>query len=357
MCASMTERNATAATGPCARVLDVQDLRVVIRNEGRELVPVAGVSFHVDEGETLALVGESGAGKSVSALSVMRLTRAGSSPDAVRIEGSIRFHERDGTEHDLVTASAETMRSIRGRAISMVFQEPMTSLNPVLRIGDQIAEAIVAHEAIGWNAATTRATEMLGLVGIPDPEMRRRTFPHELSGGMRQRVMIAIALSCRPRLLIADEPTTALDVTIQGQVLELIRRLQRELNMAVLFITHDLGVVAQMADRVAVMYSARIVEQAPIDAFFASPLHPYSVGLLRSMPNPSAQAIAMVRPIPGTVPSLSRLPQGCAFHPRCERADGGRCVTEQPSLEASGAARAVSCWHWRTAGAAQGALA
>jgi len=338
---------------PATRVLDVRDLRVVIRNEDRELTPVAGVGFHVDEGETLALVGESGAGKSVSALAIMRLVRAGSSPDAVRIEGSMRFRDRDAAEHDLVTASPDTIRSIRGRAISMVFQEPMTSLNPVLRIGDQIAEAIVAHEAIGWSAARSRATEMLGLVGIPDPELRCRTFPHELSGGMRQRVMIAIALSCRPRLLIADEPTTALDVTIQGQVLELIRRLQRELNMAVLFITHDLGVVAQMADRVAVMYAGRIVEQARVAAFFESPLHPYSAGLLRSMPNPSARAVEMVRPIPGSVPSLSRLPPGCAFHPRCERADTVRCVNERPRLEPSGEARTVSCWHWHETRAAE----
>lgn len=328
------------------RVLEVRDLHVHLAHEERELEAVAGVSFHVDAGETLALVGESGAGKSVTALSIMRLVRAGGQTAAVRTTGQLRFQNEAGETADLLTLDAEAMRAVRGRSIAMVFQEPMTSLNPVLRVGEQIAEGIVAHEAIGWRAASLRALEMLELVGIPDPRARQRAFPHELSGGMRQRVMIAIALACRPRLLIADEPTTALDVTIQGQVLELIRRLQSELRMAVLFITHDLGVVAQMADRVAVMYAGRIVEEAPVESFFDSPAHPYSAGLLRSMPNPDPRRPAVaLQPIRGTVPRLDQLPLGCAFQPRCDRSDADACVRMQPALEMFGEARAVRCWH------------
>jgi oligopeptide/dipeptide ABC transporter ATP-binding protein len=229
----------------------------------------------------------------------------------------------------------------------MIFQEPMTSLNPVFRVGWQIAEALVTHEKMGWPAAEKRALEMLALVGIPDPRERQRAFPHELSGGMRQRVMIAMALACRPRLVIADEPTTALDVTVQAQVLELIRRLQREMGMAVLFITHDLGVVAQMADRVAVMYAGRIVEEAGVRELFAAPRHPYTAGLLRSMPNPAGAAPgAMVKPIPGSMPNLRRVPAGCAFHPRCPDADPARCLAALPALEGAGANRTVRCVRW-----------
>lgn len=340
----MTEgtRHATSSR----RVLEVRDLSVRLLHEERVLEAVAEVSFHVDAGETLALVGESGAGKSLTALSVMRLVRAGGETAAVKTTGQILLNDEDGHPRDLLLLHDEAMRAVRGHAIAMVFQEPMTSLNPVLRVGDQIAEGIRAHEHIGSRAASARALEMLELVGIPDARTRQRAFPHELSGGMRQRVMIAIALACRPRLLIADEPTTALDVTIQGQVLDLVRRLQSELDMAVLFITHDLGVVAQMADRVAVMYAGRIVEEAPVEAFFESPAHPYSAGLLRSMPNPDPRRPAeAVQPILGTVPNLAELPLGCAFHPRCERSDGDHCGRQRPKLEAFGDRRAASCWH------------
>ena len=327
------------------RVLEVRDLHVHLAHEERELEAVAGVSFHVDAGETLALVGESGAGKSVTALSIMRLVRAGGHTAAVRTSGQLRFQSEAGETADLLALDDEAMRAVRGRSIAMIFQEPMTSLNPVLRVGEQIPEGIVAHERIGWRPASVRALEMLERVGIPGPRARQRAFPHELSGGMRQRVMIAIALACRPRLLIADEPTTALDVTIQGQVLDLIRRLQSELRMAVLFITHDLGVVAQMADRVAVMYAGRIVEEAPVEAFFESPAHPYSAGLLRSMPNPDPRRPAQaLQPIRGTVPSLDQVPPGCAFQPRCDRADGEDCARRRPGLEPFGERRAVRCW-------------
>jgi len=328
-------------------VLAVHALAVEFPGAAGPVRVVDGVSFEVAPGETLALVGESGAGKSITALSIMRLVRTGSGAGAVRTTGELRFADDAGHTTDLLALTDEAMRLVRGRSIAMVFQEPMTSLNPVLRIGDQITEGIVAHEAIGWRAASTRALEMLELVGIPDARSRRKAFPHELSGGMRQRVMIAIALACRPRLLIADEPTTALDVTIQGQVLELIRRLQSELHMAVLFITHDLGVVAHMADRVAVMYAGRIVEEAPVEAFFEQPLHPYSAGLLRSMPNPDPRRpLQTVLPIPGSVPRLMDLPPGCAFHPRCDRNDGARCVERIPALEPIGAQRSVCCWRW-----------
>jgi oligopeptide/dipeptide ABC transporter ATP-binding protein len=235
------------------------------------------------------------------------------------------------------------MRSMRGRALSMIFQEPMTSLNPVMRVGDQVAEAVRAHEKVTGTAARARAVDMLRLVGIPDPASRTRAFPHELSGGMRQRIMIAMALACRPQLLIADEPTTALDVTVQAQVLDLIRGLQREFAMAVLFITHDLGVVAQMADRVAVMYAGRIVEEAPVELLFSDPRHPYTRGLLASMPD-AGKAGCAVHPIPGAMPRLASLPSGCAFHPRCTAALPSRCDREMPPAVTATAMRSVHCW-------------
>jgi oligopeptide/dipeptide ABC transporter ATP-binding protein len=327
-----------------AAVLEVRGLNVHIATDDGELCAVAGAAFSVRDGETLALVGESGAGKSMTALAVMRLAQSA----AIRVSGEIVLRTGDGEPLSLLALDAPAMRAVRGRLASMVFQEPMTSLNPVLRVGDQIAEAIVAHEAIGWAAARTRALDLLRLVGIADAPARSRAFPHELSGGMRQRVMIAIALACRPRLLIADEPTTALDVTVQAQVLALIRSLQQELGMAVLFITHDLGVVAQIADRVAVMYAGRIVEEAPVRDLFAAPRHPYTQGLLRSMPNAGRAARRRrIAPIPGSMPSLARLPMGCAFHPRCERAEPGRCDAAVPALDAIDDLRAVRCWRWR----------
>jgi peptide/nickel transport system ATP-binding protein/oligopeptide transport system ATP-binding protein len=253
------------------------------------------------------------------------------SPPAEVTGGSVLF----GGE-DLLKADAERLRCIRGGRIGFVFQDPMTSLNPVLTIGHQLAEAVEAHQpSLRARQVRARVQELLEMVAIPNAAERITAYPHELSGGMRQRVMIAIALACRPRLLIADEPTTALDVTIQGQVLDLIRRLQSELRMAVLFITHDLGVVAQMADRVAVMYAGRIVEEAPVEAFFESPAHPN--------PDPRRPAQAL-QPIRGTVPSLDQVPPGCAFQPRCDRADGEDCARRRPGLEPYGERRAVRCW-------------
>jgi oligopeptide transport system ATP-binding protein len=345
MSALTTERAAAAPAG-LSPVLQVRELRVHLAVEGGEVTAVAGVSFEVRAGETLALVGESGAGKSMAALAVMRLAGRGALGEGARLEGSVLLHGEHGPV-DLLALPLEQVRRLRGKALSMVFQEPMTSLNPVFRIGWQIAEALVIHDGLAWAAAERRALEMLALVGIPDPAERRRAFPHELSGGMRQRVMIAIALACRPRLLIADEPTTALDVTVQAQVLELIRRLQREMGMAVLFITHDLGVVAQMADRVAVMYAGRIVEEAGVRELFASPRHPYTAGLLRSMPDAAGRAPgARVQPIPGSMPNLRRVPAGCAFHPRCPDADPRRCERDLPILEAAGEGRTVRCVRW-----------
>ncbi|MGE0559023.1 MAG: ABC transporter ATP-binding protein [Burkholderiales bacterium] len=326
-----------------AALLEVRDLQVRLKTEDGELDAVSRVSFTVHEGETLALVGESGAGKSVTSLAIMRLLQAGGRSHSASVAGKIMFRGNPTAPVDLLKLDSAGMRSLRGRALSMIFQEPMTSLNPVMRVGEQIAEAIHAHETLGHAAALSRAVDMLRRVGIPDPPARARTFPHELSGGMRQRVMIAMALACHPRLLIADEPTTALDVTVQAQVLDLIRGLQREFNMAVLFITHDLGVVAQMADRVAVMYAGKIVEAAPVDALFADPSHPYTRGLLASMPD-AAKAGRALHPIPGSMPALSRLPAGCAFHPRCAAAIASRCDRRQPPSVATTTVRSVSCW-------------
>jgi oligopeptide/dipeptide ABC transporter ATP-binding protein len=328
-----------------AAVLDVRDLGVTLFVDGRELPVVSNVSFSLRAGETLALVGESGAGKSMTALAIMGLAGKGSRGEGVRLSGEVWLDAGAGGRTDLVAISRSRMRSLRGRALSMVFQEPMTSLNPVFRVGWQIAEVIVCHERVSWSVAEGRARELLALVGIPDAARRARAFPHELSGGMRQRVMIAMALACRPRLLVADEPTTALDVTVQAQVLDLVRRVQRELGMAVLFITHDLGVVAQVADRVAVMYAGRIVEESGVHELFAHPRHPYTAGLLGSMPNAAASAV-MAKPIPGAMPSLHRLPSGCPFHPRCASADDRRCSRELPPLERTGEGRTVRCFRW-----------
>ncbi len=304
---------------------------------------VDGVSFSVAAGETLAVVGESGCGKSVTSLSILRLI---ASPPGRIVGGAIRF---DG--EDLLKLDEAAMRKLRGNRISMIFQEPMTSLNPVLTIGRQVAEVITLHEGLGKDAAMKRAIEMLRLVNIPEPERRVKQYPHELSGGMRQRVMIAIALACNPRLLIADEPTTALDVTIQAQILELMRALQARTGAAIVLITHDLGVVAEMAQRVVVMYGGRKVEEAPVRELFASPRHPYTRGLLRSVPRMSGGGIAGSRArraeIPGTVPSLKDPIPGCLFAPRCTYATE-RCRAESPPLEQkderAGVTHLVACW-------------
>jgi peptide/nickel transport system ATP-binding protein len=321
-----------------AMVLDVKGLQTVFFTNSGLFRAVDDVSFHVRRGETLAIVGESGCGKSVTALSVMRLVP---NPPGKIVGGSIML---EGS--DLLGLDEDKMREVRGNRISMIFQEPMTSLNPVMRIGDQITEAVRLHRPMTAKQAWDQAVEMLRLVRIPEPERRAQEYPHQLSGGMRQRAMIAMALACRPALLIADEPTTALDVTIQAQILALVLELQQELGMALILITHDLGVVAQTAQRVIVMYAGKKVEEADVEALFANPRHPYTRGLMASIPAvPSLGGNADVRlvEIPGMVPSLTRLPKGCAFAPRCEFAIA-RCREEYPPLENFGVDHWAACW-------------
>jgi oligopeptide/dipeptide ABC transporter ATP-binding protein len=319
-------------------ILEVTDLQTVFFTASGLFRAVDHVSFSLRRGETLAIVGESGCGKSVSALSIMRLV-----PDPPgRIIGGQVMLDRT----DLLALSEAEMRDIRGNRISMIFQEPMTSLNPVIRIGDQIAEAVRLHRKVSSREASDRAVEMLKLVRIPEAARRARDYPHQLSGGMRQRAMIAMALACRPALLIADEPTTALDVTIQAQILNLMLELQQELGMGLILITHDLGVVAQTAQRVVVMYAGRKVEEAGVDTLFEQPLHPYTRGLMASMPKlpqVGAEAQARLTEISGTVPSLVRLPPGCAFAPRCALAID-RCRSESPPLQSFGRDHQAACW-------------
>jgi peptide/nickel transport system ATP-binding protein len=289
-------------------LLEIMDLKVHFDTDDGVVKAVDGISYSVDRGQTLGIVGESGSGKSVSSLTVMGLSRARNA----RISGSIRF---DGRE--LLTAEENDLRKIRGDDIAMIFQDPLSSLHPFYKVGDQIIEAIRTHRDVSKPQARDRAVEMLGLVGIPEPRKRASAYPHEFSGGMRQRAMIAMALANDPKLLIADEPTTALDVTVQAQILELIERLQREFDTAVVVITHDLGVVAEVADEIAVMYAGRIVEHADTDTIFAAPEHPYTWGLLSSIPRLDAPRDEELVPIAGRPPSLITLPGGCSFHPRC----------------------------------------
>jgi oligopeptide/dipeptide ABC transporter ATP-binding protein len=317
------------------KLLEVRNLNTTFLTAAGVVRAVDGVSWDVEEGETVALVGESGCGKSVSALSIMRLV----APPAGRIEsGEILFKGRD-----LLRLTEEEMRGVRGREIAMIFQEPMTSLNPVLTIGRQLTEGLEIHMRKTPAEARVRAAELLALVGIPDPERRLAQYPHHFSGGMRQRMMIAMALACAPSLILADEPTTALDVTIQAQILELMRGLSRQLGVAMLIITHNLGVVARYADRVNVMYAGRIIERATAAELYANPRHPYTLGLLRSVPRLDEPRRARLAPIEGQPPDLTRLPRGCAFAPRCAyRVE--RCV-EPPPLEPAGAAGHLSaCW-------------
>jgi peptide/nickel transport system ATP-binding protein len=319
-------------------ILDVKNLKTVFFTNSGLFKAVDDVSFNVRRGETLAIVGESGCGKSVSALSIMRLVPE---PPGKIVGGSVTL---EGT--DLLALSEEQMRGIRGNRMSMIFQEPMTSLNPVMRIGDQITEAIRLHQNKTAKEAWVRAVEMLRLVRIPEPERRAREYPHQLSGGMRQRAMIAMALACRPALLIADEPTTALDVTIQAQILALIVDLQKELGTGLILITHDLGVVAQTAQRVIVMYAGKKVEEASVDDLFADPRHPYTRGLMASMPaviSLGAKTDVRLNEIPGMVPSLTNLPEGCAFAPRCPLAID-RCRQEYPPLQDFGGHHRAACW-------------
>jgi peptide/nickel transport system ATP-binding protein len=304
-------------------LLEVENLAVHFDTDDGLVKAVDGISYTVDRGQTLGIVGESGSGKSVSSLTVMGLTRARNA----RISGAVRF---DGK--DLLGASDEEMRGIRGNDIAMIFQDPLSSLHPFYRVGDQIVEAIRTHRDVTKAQAFDRAVEMLGLVGIPEPRRRAEAYPHEFSGGMRQRAMIAMALANDPKLLIADEPTTALDVTVQAQILELIERLQSEFDTAVVVITHDLGVVAEVADEIAVMYAGRIVEQANADTVFNAPEHPYTWGLLSSIPRMDTPRGEELVPIAGRPPSLIHLPSGCSFHPRCPYVrDAHRRV--EPALE------------------------
>ena len=319
-------------------LLEVENLRTHFRTPGGIVRAVDGLNFHVEQGEVLAIVGESGCGKSVTAMSILRLI-----PDPPgRSAGAIRFLDRN-----LLGLSEAEMRKIRGKDISMIFQEPMTSLNPVLTIGRQIGETLMLHEGLDKAAATQRAVGSLKLVGIPEPERRVKQYPHELSGGMRQRVMIAMALACSPKLLIADEPTTALDVTVQAQILDLMRQLKARIGSAIILITHDLGVVAEMAQRVVVMYGGRKVEEAPVRALFATPRHPYTRALLGSVPKLDAGGGAAVKArldeIPGVVPSLREAIPGCIFAPRCGFATD-RCRTSYPPLRSTAGGHSVACW-------------
>ncbi|MBX3274091.1 MAG: ABC transporter ATP-binding protein [Sandaracinaceae bacterium] len=321
-------------------LLRVEDLVTAFHTDEGTIRAVDGISFELAEKQTLGVVGESGCGKSVTSLSIMRLLP---SPPGEIERGAIRFRGRD-----LVTLPEREMRALRGNEISMIFQEPMSSLNPVQRIGKQIGEAVRQHRGASAKEARARAIEMLSLVGIPAPEKRVDAFPHELSGGMRQRVVIAIALACEPKLLIADEPTTALDVTIQAQILELLGELSARLGMSILFITHDLGVVAELTDEVVVMYAGKIVERAPTAELFAEPAHPYTRGLLASIPGygaaeRSASGRLRLPTIAGMVPDLSRLPRGCRYQDRCPLVRE-RCRESEPPLAPIGARRDVACF-------------
>jgi peptide/nickel transport system ATP-binding protein len=338
---------ATTAAAPPPRpapagqpLLEVADLKTWFFTRDGIVRAVDGVSFHVMPGETLAIVGESGCGKSVTALSVLRLVP---SPPGRIVSGMIRLGGRD-----LLALSEAEMRDVRGNDISMIFQEPMTSLNPVLTIGRQIAETLTLHQGLDRRAALRRAVEMLRLVHIPEAQRRIGQYPHQLSGGMRQRVMIAMALACNPKLLIADEPTTALDVTIQAQILDLMRELKQKIDAAIVLITHDLGVVAEMAQRVVVMYAGRKAEEAPVGTLFRRPLHPYTRGLLTSVPKLGAslsrERLPRLAEIPGTVPSLKDEIPGCPFAARCAFATDV-CTRQMPAFEEKEAGHYAACFH------------
>ncbi len=325
-------------------VLEIDNLQTHFFTEAGVVRAVDGVSYSVRAGETLGVVGESGCGKSVTALSILRLV---ANPPGRIVGGAVRFNGKN-----LLDLSESEMEDIRGNHISMIFQEPMTSLNPLYTIGRQIAEAIALHQGLSRRDALVKATDMLRRVAIPEPERRIHAYPHQLSGGMRQRVMIAMAVSCNPSVLIADEPTTALDVTIQAQILDIMRNLRETLGTAIVLITHDMGVVAENADRVVVMYAGRKVEEAPVDDLFDRPGHPYTKGLLGSIPNVEAAAHAgdtrsRLTEIKGMVPSLAKLPPGCAFAARCGFATD-HCRTTYPPLEEHRPNHWVACWHAKT---------
>ncbi|MGG1679599.1 ABC transporter ATP-binding protein [Neobacillus sp. NRS-1170] len=318
------------------KLLEVKNLKTQFRTERGTVTAVDGVSFTVHAGETVGMVGESGCGKSVTAESILRLL----DEKSTKYEGEIRYQ---GT--NLLDYSIAEMQDIRGNDISMIFQDPMSSLNPVYTVGNQIVEAILLHQNVSKKEAYVRAIEMLRLTGIPSPEKRIHEYPHELSGGMRQRVMIAMALSCQPRLLIADEPTTALDVTTQSQILDLINELKENFNMGTIMITHDLGVVAEVCTRVVIMYLGQVIEEADVESLFTSPYHPYTKGLLKSIPKLTGDRSNKLPIIEGKVPTLHQIPKGCRFAPRCEFAST-QCREQMPELIQTESSRKIRCWHY-----------
>lgn len=315
----------------------VKNLKVSFATPVKELVAVRGISYQLNQGETLALVGESGCGKTVSALSILRLIEE---PPGKIMGGEILFNGKD-----LLKLTKRELQVHRGKDIAMVFQDPMTSMNPVLTIGEQIIETILRHTSLSRKEAREKSLKLLEQVEIASPKEKLDQYPHQLSGGMRQRAMIAMALSCSPRILIADEPTTALDVLIQAQILDLLKKIKNETQMSILLITHDLGVVAEIAKRVMVMYAGEIVESGPVLDLFRSPLHPYTIGLMKSIPTlkPTQGKLSKLNEISGVVPSLSQIPSGCPFHPRCPSAET-RCKTEKPKLKKIANEYSVSCW-------------
>jgi oligopeptide/dipeptide ABC transporter ATP-binding protein len=316
-------------------ILDVRDLRTYFITSRSVVKAVDGVSFHVDENETLGIVGESGCGKTVTCLSILRLVPQ---PAGRIVSGKILFDSED-----ILAMSEKQVQKLRGRKISMILQDPMASLNPVFTIGDQIGEAIATHAKVKGPSLVAKVIEALKLVRIPAPEARIRDYPHQMSGGMKQRVVGAVSISCQPRLLIADEPTTSLDVTVQAQYLQLLKDIQRELGMAIIFVTHDFGIVATMCDRVVVMYAGKIVESAPVRDIFYRPAHYYTACLLKAVPKLKTKVDRLVS-IEGQPPKLGNLPDGCRFAPRCARADD-RCRRDEPPLLAVGDNHYVSCWH------------
>jgi len=315
----------------------VKNLKVSFAALKKELIAVRGISYQLNQGEILALVGESGCGKTVSALSILRLIQE---PPGKIVSGEILFAGKD-----LLKLKKKELQDRRGKGIAMIFQDPMTSLNPVLTIGEQIIETLLRHTSLSRKKAREKSFRLLEQVEIPAPKGKLDQYPHQLSGGMRQRVMIAMALSCSPRILIADEPTTALDVLIQAQILSLLKKIKNDTQMSILLITHDLGVVAEVAERVMVMYAGEIVESGSVNDLFRSPLHPYTIGLMESIPTleSTQQKLSKLKEISGTVPSLSQVPFGCPFHPRCSAAET-RCKTDKPKLKKISQTHSVSCW-------------
>lgn len=321
------------------KLLEVENLQTHFFTTAGVVKAVDGISYDVSEGETVAVVGESGCGKSVGALSIIRLV---ANPPGRVVGGHVRFMGKD-----LLALELDEMRKVRGRDIGMIFQEPMTSLNPVLTIGMQLTETMIEHLGVSYEEARARAVELLGMVGISEPSRRLDQYPHHLSGGMRQRVMIALALSCDPKLIIADEPTTALDVTIQAQILELMKELTKKMGVAVIVITHNLGVVARYADRVNVMYAGRIIETGTAEDIYHRPNHPYTVALLNSVPRLDLPRQARLDPVEGQPPDLTKLPQGCSFRPRCRFATA-QCAEEAPTLKQDNPGHMAACWNAET---------